>query len=128
MSLNFAPIRTSYQYKLEDRHIPWVTKGKVEFRRDLVRLFRTFTVGGYTIAICIRTSDGACVHLGERMVSAPLEREDMLDYSGKGEPIMPCIDKWISDAVEGLEICVRSEKGWDRKGEEGVGLSHFYLS
>ena len=107
MSLNFTPTDTTYRYA-------W-TNGHAEFRRDLVRLFRSFTPGRYLLTVCIQRGESReTIPSGERPVTAPLERGELLECECADDtPILVWLRESADDSVDTIVVRVRTEDAED---------------
>ena len=86
-----------------------------------MRLFRAFTPGQYLVTVYMHRDSIETITGCERLVTAPLLREDMLE-SDEQTPIMTWLDECVDDQTEAIEVRVRvSEGNAIGAGEESDG-------
>jgi hypothetical protein len=76
-----APLEVTARFALDG---PWQPHGAARCRHAFVHAFRLLPPGSYRLAVVVRYRDGSkrLVPHGERLVTAPLERADMLLPTG----------------------------------------------
>ena len=72
-----TPLEVTARFALDG---PWQPHGAARCRHAFVHAFRLLPPGSYRLTVAVRYRDGSkrLVPHGERLVTAPLERADML--------------------------------------------------
>jgi hypothetical protein len=106
-----TPLEVTARFALDG---PWQPHGAARCRRALVHAFRLLPPGSYRLAVAVRYRDGSkrLVPRGERLVTAPLERADMLPteraaHGRRHVPVLQGLARLVDADATQLEVRVR---------------------
>lgn len=119
-----TPLEVTARFALDGA--PWQPHGAARCRQAFVHAFRLLPPGAYWLAVAVRYRDGSkrLVPHGERPVSAPLERDDMLRrHDGtrrlRHAPILHGLDRLVDADATQLEVRLRASRTHAKASELG---------
>ena len=105
-----TPLEVTARFALDG---PWQPHGAALCRQAFVHAFRLLPPGPYRLTVAVRYRDGSkrLVPRGERLVTAPLERSDMLPTErsahGRHVPILHGLARLVDADATQLEVWLR---------------------
>ena len=107
-----TPLEVTARFALDG---PWQPHGAARCRHAFVHAFRLLPPGSYRLTVAVRYRDGSkrLVPHGERLVTAPLERADMLptgERAARGShhvPILHGLARLVDADAAQLEVRLR---------------------
>ena len=107
-----TPLEVTARFALDS---PWQPHGAARCRHAFVHAFRLLPPGSYRLTVAVRYRDGSkrLVPHGERLVTAPLERADMLstgERAARGShhvPILHGLARLVDADAAQLEVRLR---------------------
>ena len=108
-----APLDLTARFALDGA--AWQPHGAARCRQLFVHAFRLLPPGVYWLTVAVRYRDGSkrLVPHGERPVSAPLERDDMLRSKGRRgrhAPVLHGLARLVNADATQLEVRVRASR------------------
>ena len=109
-----TPLEVTARFALDGA--PWQPHGAARCRHAFVHAFRLLPPGSYRLTVAVRYRDGSkhLVPHGERLVTAPLERADMLPPTGERAargsrhvPILHGLARLVDADATQLEVRLR---------------------